>query len=90
MNRTLSPTRTADRWFAVVDGTRLRQLRHQHGLSTAELAGKAGVGLSTVLRLERQPQQSCRTRTAARLAAALNQPPAVLICSQPVPGHAVN
>ena len=48
MIRTPSPTRSADRWFTVVDGVRLRQLRRQHGLSPAELAGKAGIGLSTV------------------------------------------
>jgi len=54
MTRTLSPTRSRDRWFAVVDGPRLRQLRRQHGLSQAELAGKAGISLSTVTRLERR------------------------------------
>ena len=88
MTRPLSPACSADRWFIVVDGVRLQQLRRQHGLSAAELAGKAGVGLSTVTRLERLPQRSCRTRTAARLAAALGQPPAALACSQPAPGHA--
>ena len=51
MTGPLSPARSADRWFAVLDGVRLRQLRRQHGLSAAELAGKAGVGLSTVTRL---------------------------------------
>jgi transcriptional regulator with XRE-family HTH domain len=85
MTGTLSPARTADRWFTVVDGARLRQLRHQHGLSAAELAGRAGLGLSTVLRLERQPWGSCRTRTLARLAAALGQSPAALTPAQPAP-----
>ena len=88
MTRTPSPTRSAERWFTVVDGVRLRQLRRQHGLSPAELAGKAGVGLPTVLRLERQPWPSCRTRTAARLAATLGHSPAALTGSQPPPGHA--
>ena len=83
MISTPSPARTTSRWFAVVDGTRVRQLRRQHGLSPAELAGKAGIGLSTVTRLERQPQRRCRTRTLARLAAALGQPPAALTPSQP-------
>jgi transcriptional regulator with XRE-family HTH domain len=86
---TPSPAPSADRWFTVLDGARLRQLRRQHGLSAAELAGKAGVGLSTVLRLEGRSRRSCRTRTAARLAAALNQPSDVLICSEPSPGHGV-
>lgn len=88
MTGPLSPARSADRWFAVLDGVRLRQLRRQHGLSAAELAGKAGVGLSTVIRLERQHGQFCRTRTLARLAAALGQSPAALTCRQPSSGHA--
>jgi len=88
MTSTPRPTRSADRWFVIVDGVWLRQLRRQRGLSPAELAGKAGVGLPAVLRLERQPRPSCRTRTAARLAAALGQSPAALTCSQPTPGHA--
>lgn len=89
MTRTPSPARSPDRWFTVVDGAWLRQLRRQHGLSPAELAGKAGVGLSTVLRLERESRPSCRTRTAARLVAALGQSPDALTCGQPSPGHAV-
>jgi transcriptional regulator with XRE-family HTH domain len=88
MTGPLSPAHTSGRWFAVVDGARLRQLRRQHGLSAAQLAGKAGIGLSTLFRLERQPRRSCRTRTLARLAAALDQPPAALTPSQPPSGHA--
>jgi len=84
---TLSPARSRDRWFAVVDGARLRRLRREYGLSAAELAGKAGIGSSTVLRLERQSRASCRTRTLARLAAALGQPADALIISQTIPGH---
>jgi DNA-binding XRE family transcriptional regulator len=78
MTGTTSPARTADRWFTMLDGARLRQLRHQHGLSAAELAGKAGIGLSTVIRLERQPRRSCRTRTLARLPPPSTSPPAPL------------
>ena len=88
MTYTPSPARSADRWFTVLDGARLRQLRRRRGLSAAELVGMAGVGPSTVRRLD-QPRRSCRTRTAARLAAALNPSPAVLVCSQPSPNHAV-
>ena len=87
MTGTLSPAHPSGRWFAVVDGARVRQLRRQHGLSPAQLAGKAGIGLSTVSRIERQSRRSCRTRTLARLAAALNQSPAALIPSEP-PSHA--
>ena len=88
MTSTSSPTRSPNRWLIVVDGARLRQLRRQYGLSPAELAGKAGIGLSTVTRLERQRRRSCRTRTLARLAAALGQPPATLTAAQPPPSHA--
>lgn len=87
MTGTLNPIRSPDRWFTVMDGARLRQLRRQRGLSVAELATKAGIGLLTVVQLERQPQRSCRTRTLARLAAALGQPPAVLIADR-IPGSA--
>jgi transcriptional regulator with XRE-family HTH domain len=83
-----SPARSPDRWFTAVDGARLRQLRRERGLSPAELAGKADIALSTVLRLERQPQPACRTRTLARLAAALGQPSTVLTPRQLTPGHA--
>jgi transcriptional regulator with XRE-family HTH domain len=83
MTGTFSPAQVSSRWFAVVDGARVRQLRRQHGLSPAQLADKAGIGLSTVSRLERQPRCSCRTRTLVRLAAALNQPPTALMPSEP-------
>lgn len=88
MTGTLGPARPPDRWFTVLDGTRLRQLRRQHGLTRAELASRAGIGLSTVVRLERYPWRSCRTRTLARLAAALGHPPAALTRSQPPPRDA--
>jgi transcriptional regulator with XRE-family HTH domain len=90
MTGTLSPVCASDRWFTVVDGARLRELRNQRGLSAAELAGKAGIGLSTVRKLERQPGRSCRGRTLARLAAALGQPVTALAASQPPPGDAVS
>jgi transcriptional regulator with XRE-family HTH domain len=73
-----SPPSSANRWVTVLDGVRLRQLRSQRGLSPAELASQAGLGRSTVIRLERHPRPSCRTRTLARLAAALGLPPAAL------------
>ena len=61
------------RWTAIINGHRLRQLRRERQLSQVELAGKAGVSLATVARLERQPQASCRTRTLSRLATALGE-----------------
>jgi predicted transcriptional regulator len=39
----------------VLDGQRLRQLRRQHGLSQQDLVDQAGISLTTVARLERQP-----------------------------------
>ena len=88
MTGTLNPVRPPNRWLTVVDGARLRQLRRQHGLTAAELAGKAGIGHSTVIRLERQPSARCRGRTLARLAVALGQPAAALTASQPPPADA--
>jgi len=38
----------------ILDGHLLRQLRHQRGLSQADLADQAGISLTTVARLERQ------------------------------------
>jgi transcriptional regulator with XRE-family HTH domain len=70
--------RLAKSWTTVLDGQRLRQLRTQHGLSREKLAGLAGVSLTTVARLEAQPRASCRSRTLARLAAALGESPAVI------------
>jgi len=48
------------------------------------------MSLTTIARLERQGRQSCRTRTLARLAAALGQSPATLTSSQSPSGHAIH
>jgi transcriptional regulator with XRE-family HTH domain len=66
------------RWFTVLDGHRLRELRRQHGLSQERLATHAGICLTTIRRLERQATAPCRTRTLGRLAAALGEEPARL------------
>jgi transcriptional regulator with XRE-family HTH domain len=71
----------ADRWTAVVDGQRLRELRRQQALSQVELARLAGVSAHTVSKLERQPASCCRSRTLARLAAALGESPAAITAS---------
>jgi DNA-binding XRE family transcriptional regulator len=60
----------------ILDGQRLRQLRRQRGLSQEELAGQAGMSLTTIARLERQASASCRGRTLSRLARALGEHPA--------------
>ncbi|MGI8449512.1 MAG: helix-turn-helix domain-containing protein [Streptosporangiaceae bacterium] len=75
---TTATPRPAQRWIALLDGHRLRQLRRQHGLSRDQLAAKAGISPATVARLERQQSASCRSRTLARLAAALGEDPARL------------
>ena len=72
------PTGNTDRWTAVVDGRRLRELRRQRALSQVELARLAGVSAHTVSKLERQPAAYCRSRTLARLAAALGESPAAI------------
>jgi len=65
----------AQAWYIVINGHQLRQLRRDHGLTRAELAGKAGISVSTLARLERVPHASCRTRTFARLAITLGEDP---------------
>ena len=87
---TMIPTAHAlpdSRWTALIDGRHLRNSRSQHGLTRDQLASKAGISVTTLARLERHPRTRCRTRTLARLAAALNQPRATLTPTQPPPGH---
>jgi transcriptional regulator with XRE-family HTH domain len=72
------PSSRAQRWTTIANGQRLRELRRQCGLAQAELAALAGVSLDTVARLERQHRTPCRTRTLARIAAALGEPPATI------------
>ncbi|MGH3120798.1 MAG: helix-turn-helix domain-containing protein [Streptosporangiaceae bacterium] len=74
---------SCQRWIAVLDGHQLRHLRRQQGLSQEQLAAKAGVSQSTVARLEPPPHITCRSRTLARLAAALGEPTAALNPGQP-------
>jgi DNA-binding XRE family transcriptional regulator len=71
-------TRRADRWTTLADGRKIRQLRHQLGLSQDELADLAQVGITTLGRLERDDRAPCRTWTLGRIAAALNEPFAAL------------
>ena len=65
-------------WTTTLDGSRLRQLRRQHGMSQEQLADQAGISLTTVTGLERQHRAPCRGRTLARLAAALSEDPSTL------------
>jgi transcriptional regulator with XRE-family HTH domain len=71
-----TPSKRAQRWTIIANGQRIRELRHQCGLAQA---GLAGVSLDTVARLERQHRTTCRTRTLARIAAALGEPPATMV-----------
>lgn len=73
-----SPGGTDQRWTAIVNGDTLRQLRHKSGLTQEQLADKAGLSPATVARLERTPRSTCRSRTLARLAAAVGELPAIL------------
>jgi DNA-binding Xre family transcriptional regulator len=75
------PGDRARRWFAVADGQRLRQLRHEQRLSQEALASRAGISVGTIGKLERQAFFSCRGRTLARLAAALGVQPTALMPS---------
>lgn len=76
-----APGGGSQRWISAVDGQQLWRLRHQHGLSQDQLAATAGISQSTVARLEPHPHITCRSRTLARLAAALGYPPATLVSS---------
>jgi transcriptional regulator with XRE-family HTH domain len=78
MTTTQSPPNAAQRWTTVLDGHQLRRLRQQRGLSQERLAGQAGISLTAVTRLERQPCAPCRCRTLARLTAALGEQPGAL------------
>jgi DNA-binding XRE family transcriptional regulator len=69
------------RWTTILDGGRRRQLRRQHELSQEQLATHAGISLTTIGSLERQPSALCRTRTG-RLA-ALDEEPARLTPATP-------
>jgi DNA-binding XRE family transcriptional regulator len=62
----------------VLDSSRLREARRQRGLSRESLAWQAGLGITTIRRLESQTSAPCRFRTLARLALALSQPAATL------------
>ena len=76
--RSPSPEGTDRRWTVVLNGDTLRRIRHKSGLTQEQLAAKAGLSPATVARLERTPRSSCRSRTLARLAAALGEVPATL------------
>jgi serine/threonine-protein kinase RsbW len=76
--RPTSPGGTDQRWTAIVNGDTLRRLRHKSGLTQEQLATKAGLSPATVGRLERTPRSTCRSRTLARLAAAVGELPPAL------------
>lgn len=66
---------------AVVDGQLLRRLRMARGLSQERLAWRAGLGLTTVARLERDPLPACRGKTVASLASVLGENPRALVAA---------
>jgi DNA-binding XRE family transcriptional regulator len=71
-----SAERPARPWIAVVDGARLRRVRREHSLSQEQLSWAAGVSITTIAELEREPRSSCTKRTLALLCDALGEPPA--------------
>ena len=74
---------TAQPRTIILDGRQLRHLRTQRGLSQEELAGQAGVSVTTVGRLERQLSAPCRRRALGRLARALGEHPATTTLRPP-------
>jgi DNA-binding transcriptional regulator YiaG len=75
--------RTTSPHTFLLDGHLLRQLRRDRGLSQEELADQAGISLTTVARLERQPRAACRGWTLGRLASAVGENPAALTLPRP-------
>lgn len=75
--------RGTQRWTTALDGLKLRQLRHQYGLSQEKLADLADVSLTTLARLERHHRSPCRTYTLARIAAALGESAASISFTAP-------
>jgi DNA-binding XRE family transcriptional regulator len=71
--------RRSDRWTMVIDGSEVRRLRRQLGLSQKSLADQAHVGATTIVRLEQQDRTPCRPWTLARIAAALEIRPDAII-----------
>lgn len=67
----------------ILDGPLLQQLRRERGLSQAELADQAGISVTTVARLERQPHAPCRGWTLGRLARAVGEAPTTMTLPQP-------
>ena len=57
MTSTLSTHPGIQRWTAILDGGRLRELRRQHGLSQERLATVAEISLTTVRRLDLLTEQ---------------------------------
>jgi transcriptional regulator with XRE-family HTH domain len=58
-----------------IDGNRLRDLRDEKLLSTRELAQKAGLNHTTIVRLESQARVGVLPRTLRKLASALEIDP---------------
>jgi hypothetical protein len=72
------PSNRAQRWTTIANGQRIRELRRQRGLAQAELAGLGGDSLYPGPTPPRPHRTACRTRTLARIAAALGEPPATI------------
>jgi transcriptional regulator with XRE-family HTH domain len=61
-----------------INGSNLRVLRQNAGLSQDELANRSGIPQGNISRLERQPSANIRGRTMGRLCKALSITPGVL------------
>jgi hypothetical protein len=64
-----------DTKIAVIDGTQLRQIHRTDDLSRESLAWTAGLGITTLSRLEKQSRPRCRYQTLERLAAVFDENP---------------
>jgi DNA-binding transcriptional regulator YiaG len=67
----------------ILDGHLLRQLRRQRSISQEALADRAGISLTTIVRLERQLRAPCRGWTLGRLAKAVGENPVAMTLQEP-------
>jgi DNA-binding XRE family transcriptional regulator len=66
--------RSGTSWHTMIDSAAVARRREKLGWSRGELARRAGVSVTTINRIEQADQPRCHSRTARRLAEAIEQP----------------
>jgi hypothetical protein len=83
---TFAAAERSDFGMVIADGELLRQIRHSRGLSREVLAWTAGLGITTLARLEGEARPRCRYQTLQRLAAVLGENPRAMTADR-LPEH---